>query len=163
MPSSAGFFTLSLHDALPISAFSIALTRISIGFFLVLIAMMSMAFLTMLVALALAPPATPGLIMSSIRRSTMLMVDLRNRPCSDRKSTRLNSSHLGISYAVFCRVLHAFPTRRSSDLGVLDCSNENLDRVLLGPDSNDVHGVLDNVGRSGFGPACNARPHHVID
>src|ERR1039458_10783190 len=24
------------------------------------------------------------------------------RPCTDRKSTRLNSSHLGISYAVFC-------------------------------------------------------------
>src|ERR1039458_7857317 len=24
------------------------------------------------------------------------------RSCSDRKSTRLNSSHLGISYAVFC-------------------------------------------------------------
>src|ERR1035438_3071990 len=39
---------------------------------------------------------------------------------SDRKSTRLNSSHLGISYAVFCygahRDLHSFPTRRSSDL-----------------------------------------------
>src|SRR5262245_4379597 len=36
----------------------------------------------------------------------------------DRKSTRLNSSHLGISYAVFCDVrdLHSFPTRRSSDL-----------------------------------------------
>src|SRR5438045_3070217 len=38
----------------------------------------------------------------------------------DRKSTRLNSSHLGISYAVFCfgarRHLHSFPTRRSSDL-----------------------------------------------
>src|SRR5262245_10602891 len=38
----------------------------------------------------------------------------------DRKSTRLNSSHLGISYAVFCfcchLVLHPFPTRRSSDL-----------------------------------------------
>src|SRR5262245_41025597 len=35
----------------------------------------------------------------------------------DRKSTRLNSSHLGISYAVCCfplssRVLHYFPTRR---------------------------------------------------
>src|SRR5205814_2293269 len=36
----------------------------------------------------------------------------------DRKSTRLNSSHLGISYAVFClrphrhpRDLHSFPTR----------------------------------------------------
>src|SRR2546426_4586022 len=26
----------------------------------------------------------------------------RSAPCSDRKSTRLNSSHLVISYAVFC-------------------------------------------------------------
>src|SRR5438094_762479 len=39
----------------------------------------------------------------------------------DRKSTRLNSSHRTISYAVFCfhatpRDLHSFPTRRSSDL-----------------------------------------------
>src|ERR1035438_2067560 len=35
----------------------------------------------------------------------------------DRKSTRLNSSHLGISYAVFFRsYLPSFPTRRSSDL-----------------------------------------------
>src|SRR5437879_3565557 len=39
----------------------------------------------------------------------------------DRKSTRLNSSHRCISYAVFClcsspRSLHSFPTRRSSDL-----------------------------------------------
>src|SRR5438132_1493376 len=32
----------------------------------------------------------------------------------DRKSTRLNSSHTVISYAV--PVLHSFPTRRSSDL-----------------------------------------------
>src|SRR5436309_1347721 len=38
----------------------------------------------------------------------------------DRKSTRLNSSHVKISYAVFCfhahRHLPSFPTRRSSDL-----------------------------------------------
>src|SRR5436853_1577787 len=27
---------------------------------------------------------------------------LRSDPAEDRKSTRLNSSHLGISYAVFC-------------------------------------------------------------
>src|ERR1039458_1159736 len=27
---------------------------------------------------------------------------VRTRPLVDRKSTRLNSSHLGISYAVFC-------------------------------------------------------------
>src|SRR5699024_9796383 len=35
-------------------------------------------------------------------------------PGRDRKSTRLNSSHVSISYAV--RALHSFPTRRSSDL-----------------------------------------------
>src|SRR5207244_2871388 len=38
----------------------------------------------------------------------------------DRKSTRLNSSHQIISYAVFCFARHptppSFPTRRSSDL-----------------------------------------------
>src|SRR5437773_2006923 len=37
----------------------------------------------------------------------------------DRKSTRLNSSHITISYAVFCSMplsLHSVPTRRSSDL-----------------------------------------------
>src|SRR5690625_4942096 len=38
----------------------------------------------------------------------------------DRKSTRLNSSHVAISYAVFCSChhtySHSFPTRRSSDL-----------------------------------------------
>src|SRR5690349_1713786 len=38
----------------------------------------------------------------------------------DRKSTRLNSSHVEISYAVFCsrspRPQRSFPTRRSSDL-----------------------------------------------
>src|SRR5207253_931540 len=44
----------------------------------------------------------------------------------DRKSTRLNSSHVAISYAVFCihRHLRSFPTRRSSDL----VSRHRLDR-----------------------------------
>src|ERR1035441_5683629 len=27
---------------------------------------------------------------------------MKSKSCTDRKSTRLNSSHLGISYAVFC-------------------------------------------------------------
>src|SRR6266496_1827723 len=44
----------------------------------------------------------------------------RPLPPRDRKSTRLHSSHVEISYAVFCyaypRHLHSFPTRRSSDL-----------------------------------------------
>src|ERR1039458_9162425 len=34
------------------------------------------------------------------------------RRCSDRKSTRLNSSHLGISYAVFClKKQEAYPAQ----------------------------------------------------
>src|SRR5262245_12337484 len=51
----------------------------------------------------------------------LLRSSARCAPPLDRKSTRLNSSHLGISYAVFCcpprLALHSFPTRRSSDLG----------------------------------------------
>src|SRR5258705_5940766 len=44
----------------------------------------------------------------SRRRSRAPLTNARRRPnrfrrqCRDRKSTRLNSSHLGISYAVFC-------------------------------------------------------------
>src|SRR5690349_8059250 len=52
---------------------------------------------------------------------------MRSRMSGDRKSTRLNSSHVEISYAVFClkkygalRDLHSFPTRRSSDLQHVD-------------------------------------------
>src|ERR1035438_10686609 len=37
----------------------------------------------------------------TIRRKPLQPTRRRPRP-SDRKSTRLNSSHLGISYAVFC-------------------------------------------------------------
>src|SRR5262245_21337989 len=67
-------------------------------------------------------------------RSSSRARSARSRSCStprasgsatsssrDRKSTRLNSSHLGISYAVFCcSAVHPLysplPTRRSSDL-----------------------------------------------
>src|SRR5699024_10513127 len=52
----------------------------------------------------------------------------------DRKSTRLNSSHVSISYAVFCygdhRDLNSFPTRRSSDLRKY-VDRETGDRVAL--------------------------------
>src|SRR5437899_96513 len=43
------------------------------------------------------------------------MIGLAQLERQDRKSTRLNSSHLGISYAVY-RASPPFPTRRSSDL-----------------------------------------------
>src|SRR5262245_59647046 len=49
---------------------------------------------------------------------------------TDRKSTRLNSSHLGISYAVFCHALPLCPTRRYSDL---------LPQFITEIDGLDVH------------------------
>src|SRR5262245_65658176 len=62
-------YTLSLHDALPISALVLAERK--------------------------------------ARQRRARFADVRNRKRivhleGDRKSTRLNSSHLGISYAVFC-------------------------------------------------------------
>src|SRR5688572_2693839 len=53
----------------------------------------------------------------------------------DRKSTRLNSSHSQISYAVSHRALHSFPTRRSSDLfpAAADAVNPNRLSTLLSP------------------------------
>src|SRR5256885_17220108 len=62
-------YTLSLHDALPIS------------------------------------PNSPELVLSMLGAwaagAILVPIDLRTPP-EDRKSTRLNSSHLVISYAVFC-------------------------------------------------------------
>src|SRR5437899_9961419 len=63
-------YTLSLHDALPISRVRRLRTRSPTG------------------AGAATPPVSQFLE--------------RFRAVLDRKSTRLNSSHLGISYAVFC-------------------------------------------------------------
>src|SRR5258705_6673439 len=64
-------YTLSLHDALPISdlAFSAGASGLSVR-------------------------ATDASLLSTL--------DGRLVEGRDRKSTRLNSSHLGISYAVFC-------------------------------------------------------------
>src|SRR6266478_830405 len=66
--ATAEIYTLSLHDALPISR---------------------------AMALHAARSARTGPAAGTLRRS-------RARPPRDRKSTRLNSSHSQISYAVFC-------------------------------------------------------------
>src|SRR5438045_9178431 len=63
-PPTPEIYTLSLHDALPISSTSSCRTT------------------------------------STSTRRCPRSAGCRRRP--DRKSTRLNSSHLGISYAVFC-------------------------------------------------------------
>src|SRR5438045_7220923 len=77
-------YTLSLHDALPISPFQL----IGKGDWL-------------LFADADYPAECPIFLGPSLGCKKCRFVTGRNQR-TDRKSTRLNSSHLGISYAVFC-------------------------------------------------------------
>src|SRR5262245_15635414 len=80
----------------------------------------------------------------------------------DRKSTRLNSSHLGISYAVFSlsdsspREFVCFPTRRSSDLG--DDFSGSFQGIPVTAESSAItvdlnaHYLLQNPGKAPFAP-----------
>src|SRR5437899_9390653 len=72
-PATTEIYTLSLHDALPILAHPVQQTESAIE--------------ATAIASGLAKPGSKLLYSPSK---------------ADRKSTRLNSSHLGISYAVFC-------------------------------------------------------------
>src|SRR5690606_41691227 len=75
-PPTTEIYTLSLHDALPISFPS------------------AHSLESHLIALALAEIHP--------RHTRRMLVALADRIGRDRKSTRLNSSHVKISYAVFC-------------------------------------------------------------
>src|SRR5207249_12001554 len=74
-PPPPQIYTLSLHDALPISSWKAWSTS------------------------RRWPTTTTG---SSKRRTCCAARTLTRCTGSDRKSTRLNSSHVSISYAVFC-------------------------------------------------------------
>src|SRR5258707_8213952 len=47
-------------------------------------------------------PAPPSVGLAEAREDEQRIVDADAEPDQDRKSTRLNSSHANISYAVFC-------------------------------------------------------------
>src|SRR5207253_3675975 len=88
-------YTLSLHDALPICRIAIvagstaSLTHVTIG----------------ATASAGDSTRTPRNAASPSRKRTACACTRSYSvvtSCSDRKSTRLNSSHVAISYAVFC-------------------------------------------------------------
>src|SRR5207249_11142821 len=92
-----GIYTLSLHDALPIWV------------------IFMLVALVIATAAGLAPPYLAGLaIDNGIRPHDLGALDLIvgafivsallywAASYADRKSTRLNSSHVSISYAVFC-------------------------------------------------------------
>src|SRR5690606_41908837 len=81
-PPTTEIYTLSLHDALPISARTAVITRQQAA---------ALRYEASLARVVTAP--------ATACRGAQLAGD-----CSltDRKSTRLNSSHVKISYAVFC-------------------------------------------------------------
>src|SRR5205814_9487701 len=84
-PATPQLYTLSLHDALPILA-AVHLFAVS------------------LVVVDGSAAELEALALFAERCAFGLDVDERESRtvAEDRKSTRLNSSHLGISYAVFC-------------------------------------------------------------
>src|SRR5438270_7857232 len=71
-PATTAIYTLSLHDALPILE-------------------------EIIVHCSQCSPSTLG-----THSSAFMATAIRSPACLDRKSTRLNSSHSQISYAVFC-------------------------------------------------------------
>src|SRR5437773_8608581 len=78
-PAPTALYTLSLHDALPICAGAAPGNQALLG----------------------APHHAPGVQQHSQPEPTP-NTDGQVRVGEDRKSTRLNSSHITISYAVFC-------------------------------------------------------------
>src|SRR2546421_1550013 len=86
-------YTLSLHDALPILRLMLKITPLSSRTTICLAA----------ASMALTSPITP----------VTAEVAGDEQPQRDRKSTRLNSSHDQISYAVFC-LKKKTPARRTS-------------------------------------------------
>src|SRR5699024_12819971 len=87
LPATTGIYSLSLHDALPISL------RCLRGFFYSSVGTFCRSDST--------GRRLPSFVSSGLNRIGVIFIPL-NVFVIDRKSTRLNSSHVSISYAVFC-------------------------------------------------------------
>src|SRR5205814_8638901 len=91
-PPTTALYTLSLHDALPIWASSVP----SPGPAPAILSAHEHALDPSSVS------AAPESVSPGPKKETARVPVMPEPPVIDRKSTRLNSSHLGISYAVFC-------------------------------------------------------------
>src|SRR5690606_40075597 len=97
LPASTSIYTLSLHDALPILLDTIFnnIYNIIIGKFF---SVAQVGFYTRAMSVRQLPVQN---ISAALNKVTYpLFSSIQND--EDRKSTRLNSSHVKISYAVFC-------------------------------------------------------------
>src|SRR5690606_39591916 len=102
VPSPVLFSALSLHDALPISYYFKVVCIIDdmqlLAGSLLLVVLYLLGFFTGVFILKLISflPILYFLFLYYINRKDFIQIT------PDRKSTRLNSSHVKISYAVFC-------------------------------------------------------------
>src|SRR5690606_40546297 len=98
-PWTSGLSTLSLHDALPIYAGSLGLFDFD-GNLKSTILIRSLHVRDGIAS----TQASAGIVYDSIPEQEWQETRNKMRACLtvDRKSTRLNSSHVKISYAVFC-------------------------------------------------------------
>src|SRR5690606_41406581 len=85
------------NDALPISA-ALLITRITV----VLLALAVAAWAVRTAHRNANPPPAPAPEVVATPEEAPPPVEQPAAPTEDRKSTRLNSSHVKISYAVFC-------------------------------------------------------------
>src|SRR3712207_8324793 len=81
-------YTLSLHDALPISSFDLGAA--------------SQDTVVYVTGLGFPKESEPVAVRVVVATPTAAFTVNRDSLGLDRKSTRLNSSHANISYAVFC-------------------------------------------------------------
>src|SRR5438874_9194896 len=91
-PATSEIYTLSLHDALPIS--DVKLSNQGTG--------ATQVTQTDNSGLFVFPSVQPGTFAISVQAGGFKSFEKRDLHLRDRKSTRLNSSHVEISYAVFC-------------------------------------------------------------
>src|SRR5205807_9819531 len=101
-PPPHDIYPLSLHDALPISLKGVPIAVEHLSW----IYMENWLGLRRVVALEPKPGVPPSAgylaqVVDTLQKDPVKMV-IRAAYEEDRKSTRLNSSHLVISYAVFC-------------------------------------------------------------
>src|SRR3712207_8164429 len=90
--ATAEIYTLSLHDALPILLYAIQHPSVKDTF-------MSKKDTSARRKLILTSSFAATTAFTILAATLMLSIPVSN---TDRKSTRLNSSHANISYAVFC-------------------------------------------------------------